>query len=100
MAFEKGKEKTGGRKAGVSNKATQEAREAIALFVNGNVNRLQNWLDRIADDRELKDGTTIAGKPEKAFELFNSVLEYHIPKLARTENKTDFDGKMTISWED
>lgn len=69
-----------GRKAGVPNKATQEAREAIGRFVDNNAHRLQKWLDDIAADN-----------PEKAFNLFQSVIEYHVPKLARTEN-TGKDG--------
>lgn len=67
--------KTGGRVKGVPNKATAEAREAIASFVDGNAHRLQQWLDRVAET-----------DPEKAFVLFQSVIEYHVPKLARTEN--------------
>jgi len=70
-----------GRPKGVVNKATQEAREAIGRFVDGNAHRLQEWLDRVAD----KD-------PEKAFNLFHSVIEYHVPKLNRTE-QTGKDGK-------
>lgn len=66
--------KTGGRQPGSPNKATAEAREAIAMFVNDNAHRLQDWLDRVAVD-----------DPEKAFSLFQSVIEYHVPKLARQE---------------
>lgn len=63
-----------GRPKGSTNKATQQAREAIAKFVDGNAHRLQKWLDDIAADN-----------PEKAFNLFQSVIEYHVPKLARSE---------------
>lgn len=79
-----------GRTKGIPNKATQEAREAIGRFVDGNAHRLQEWLDQIAigiaknkDGQEvfLKDGPN----PEKAFNLFQSVIEYHVPKLARSE---------------
>lgn len=63
-----------GRPAGKPNKATQAAREAIALFVDNNTHRLQGWLDAIAQEN-----------PEKAFNLFQSVIEYHVPKLARQE---------------
>lgn len=70
-----------GRKKGVPNKATADARSAIASFVDGNAHRLQDWLDRIAID-----------DPEKAFSLFQSVIEYHVPKLARTEH-TGKDGE-------
>lgn len=59
-----------------------EAREAIASFVDGNAHRLEGWLDQIANgDPENK----VAPNPGKAFELFQSVVEYHVPKLARTE---------------
>lgn len=70
-----------GRKKGVPNKATADARSAIASFVDGNAHRLQDWLDRIAEN-----------DPEKAFSLFQSVIEYHVPKLARTEH-TGKDGE-------
>lgn len=63
-----------GRPKGVPNKATMKAREAIADFVEGNVDRLNGWLDQIAE----KD-------PQKAFDSLMSVVEYHIPKLARTD---------------
>lgn len=72
--------KTGGRASGTPNKATKDAREAIAAFVDGNAHRLAEWLDRVSDEN-----------PAKAFELFQSVVEYHIPKLARTEH-TGKDG--------
>ncbi len=74
MAFEKGHQKVGGRKEGSQNKATTEAREAIARFVDGNASKLQGWLDTIAKE-----------SPEKAFTLFQSIIEYHVPKLARSE---------------
>jgi len=67
-------EHRGGRGKGTPNKATLAAREAIAKFVNDNAHRLQEWLDKIAAD-----------DPERAFTLFQSVIEYHVPKLARSE---------------
>jgi len=63
-----------GRPKGVPNKATQAAREAIALFVEGNVDKLNGWLDEIAK----RD-------PKQAFDCFMSVVEYHIPKLGRQD---------------
>jgi len=67
--------KTGGRKVGTPNKATAQAREAIAEFLDGNVNKLDGWLDQI----EKEDG------PKVAFQCFTALLEYHIPKIQRTE---------------
>lgn len=76
-----------GRPKGVPNKATMKAREAIADFVEGNVDRLNGWLDQIAE----KD-------PQKAFDCFMGVVEYHIPKLARQEVQSlDKDGKPADS---
>lgn len=73
-------EKTGGRKKGTPNKSTSLAREAIADFVEGNVDRLNGWLDEIAAD-----------SPKQAFDCFMAVVEYNIPKLARTEHAGDKD---------
>lgn len=81
----KGQPKTGGRQPGVTNKTTSQAREAIAMFVDNNAHRLEGWLDRVAEEN-----------PAEAFKLFQSVVEYHIPKLQRTENTT----KMSVSIED
>jgi hypothetical protein len=85
----KGK-KTGGRQAGTPNRATAAAREAIARFVDGNADRLQGWLDEIHRDRGA----------EAAFGCFTSLLEYHVPKLQRSE-VTGKDGeaqRMVITW--
>lgn len=72
-----------GRPKGSQNKATNEAREAIAAFVDGNAHRLSGWLEKVSETN-----------PAKAFELFQSVVEYHIPKLARTEMQAlDENGK-------
>ena len=73
-----------GRPPGLPNKSTARAREAIAKFVDDNADRLVGWLDRIAEDN-----------PKAAFEAYMSVVEYHIPKLARSE----IENKMSISFE-
>jgi uncharacterized protein YbjT (DUF2867 family) len=73
-----------GRPPGTPNKATATVREAIALFAEQNVGKLQGWLDRVA----TRD-------PAKAADLFARVLEYHIPKLARTE--TTVEGELTVA---
>lgn len=98
--------KTGGRQAGTPNKATREAREAMALFVEGNAHRLTEWLDRVSDGVkvETQDAETglvsveyiVPPNPAKAFEMFQSVVEYHIPKLARTEHVGNDDKPLVI----
>ena len=87
--------KTGGRQAGTPNKATNEARQAIASFVDGNAHRLTEWLDQVANGVKVLEMTeegeplekyVVPPNPAKAFDMFQSVVEYHIPKLARMEH--------------
>ena len=66
------------RPKGSPNKATKSAREAIAMLVDGNTHRLEGWLDEIA-----------AKDPAAAWRCMMDVIEYHIPKLARTEVSGD-----------
>ena len=87
------RKKAGGRAAGVPNKTTQQAREAIALFVDGNAHRLAEWLDEVAKGVPEHD---IKPNPAKAFELFRSVVEYHVPKLASTEITGKDDGPIQM----
>ena len=65
---------SGGSRKGIPNKVTADARAAIARFVDANADRMQTWLDQVA-----------AESPEKAFNMLKDVIEYHVPKLARTE---------------
>ena len=83
-----------GRPAGTPNKATQDARQAIALFVDGNAHRLTGWLDEVANGDVTHDTKP---NPAKAFELFQSVVEYHIPKLARTEVTGKDGGPVVVA---
>lgn len=89
-------------------KATTAAREAIGKFVDGNAHRLQAWLDRIAEgvppklDARKKPipGTGIPPDPVKASQLFIQVIEYHVPKLARTEHAGDKENPVHIVMSD
>lgn len=65
-----------GRKPGVPNKATANARAAIGAFVDKNTGRLQKLLDKI----ERVDG------PLAAWKCIVDMIEYHVPKLSRTEH--------------
>ena len=84
-AFKKGQKGGPGRPKGLPNKSTQAAREAIARFVDGNADRLQGWLEEIAQEKGA----------EAAFRCFTDLVEYHVPKLARTE-LTGQDGQPLV----
>ena len=77
-----------GRMKGVPNKATARAREAFAMFVENNVDKMQGWLEDIANDP--KHGAKVA------METLLAVSEYHIPKLARTEHVGDGGGPVEL----
>ena len=87
-----------GRTPGVPNKATRDARLAIAAFVDNNADRMQEWLDKVAsgvprvdaegNQRYDDDGEPlwlVPPNPERAFAMLRDVVEYHVPKLARSE---------------
>lgn len=78
--------KYGGRKKGVPNKATQNAREAIGRFVDGNAHRVQEWLDKI----EKEDG------PKAAFDCYLKLIEFHVPRLSRAEITGENGGPVQV----
>ena len=78
-----------GRPKGAPNKSTAAVREAIAKMAELNAPRFSNWLDQVA-----------AKSPEKACDIYLRAIEYHIPKLARTE-VTGQDGQpvaLQVTW--
>lgn len=94
--------KYGGRTKGTPNKATMAAREAIADFVDGNAHRLTGWLDAVANGVKRTDPETgeeeylVQPNPAKAFDLFQSVVEYHVPKLGRMVVEGDKDNPVQV----
>jgi hypothetical protein len=74
-----------GRPAGSVNRTSKDAKAAIARFVDGNSDRLQGWLDRIAKKN-----------PQAAFGCVIALLEYHLPKLGRVEHTGDGGGPVII----
>ena len=78
-----------GRPKGAPNKSTAAVREAIAKMAELNAPRFSNWLDQVA-----------AKSPEKACDIYLRAIEYHLPKLARTE-VTGTDGQpvaLQVTW--
>lgn len=83
--------KTGGRQLGTPNKATTDARRVVSEIVAANSNKLTEWLHTVAEGIRKTDSTTgqptseylIRPNPAKAFDMYHSLLEFHVPKLAR-----------------
>ena len=71
-----GARKGAGRKPGATSKEIKLAREAIAKFCDINAPKIQTWFDDVAKDN-----------PERALEILYKYLEFHVPKLSRTEQQ-------------
>lgn len=63
-----------GRKAGTPNKVNSDVKEAMTDLISLNVSKLQNWLDKVAED-----------SPAKAFDLLIKMMEFVLPKQSRVE---------------
>lgn len=87
----KGRKTGGGTRRGVPNKATTTAREAIARVADGSAYDFMQWLQQTAEgiqgeeDDEGNPRWIVRPNPEGAANLYLKAIEYHIPKLARTE---------------
>lgn len=84
----RGRKTGGGSRKGSPNKSSVAAREALAQFVDGNAPRLQKWLDEVASgvrDPANRKKFIVRPDPRKAFEMVTALVEYHVPKLNRTE---------------
>ena len=96
------RKKKGGRNPGVPNKATQEAREAVKAILDSNLPFIQSWIQQTADG--IMDDQTgkyiVQPNPAKACEIVQNLVEYSVPKLARTEVVGDEKApqRMVVSW--
>lgn len=63
-----------GRPKGSPNKLTRDVREMLAAFAERKANDFEKWIER-----------TAVTDPAKAATLYLAAIEYHIPRLQRTE---------------
>jgi hypothetical protein len=75
--------KTGGRQKGTPNKVTRDIRGALRHLAEGNADRVQEWLDRVADD-----------DPAEAVRLWLALLRFVTPTL-QAAAITDITPKRT-----
>lgn len=73
--FEKGRAKSGGRKAGTPNRTTEQIRELIQTFIEANLPRLQ------ADFDEMK--------PAERLNFINSLLRHVLPEPVSFEKLSE-----------
>jgi hypothetical protein len=86
MPFKKGHEKIGGKSKGTQNKVTQDLKITIKNFVENNFEDVQKLYDDIKKD-----------DPAKAIYFLKELVEFVVPKLARTQ--TDISGGVNlVTW--
>lgn len=90
------KPKTGGRKRGTPNKATATAREAIAMVADGKAHDFMRWLEKTAKGTKTGKKWLVRPNPGGAAKLYLDAIEYHIPKLARTEHTGKDGGPVVV----
>ena len=87
-----------GRPKGVPNKATTEAREAVKAILDSNLPFIESWIqataDGIFDDQAGK--WIVPPNPAKACDIVQNMVEYAVPKLARTEVVGDEKAPMRV----
>jgi len=83
MPFEKGKEKTGGRKQGSINKKTIEWEQLGEAIQNEHTERFNKILNNLPDD--------------KFSDKYLQILEYFKPKQQRTEIKGELDSTIHVT---
>ena len=80
------------RARGIPNRATADVRAAIAAFAEGSAPQLAKWITSVAEG--FGD---VKPDPGKAADLYLKAIEYHIPKLARVEQRgPNEDGSHTF----
>jgi len=82
MPFEKGRNKTGGRKKGVENKDKKQIREFISMYLNEHTERLEQELNKLSGKDYIN--------------AITGLLEYSIPKLNRTEIKDESTKEIIV----
>jgi len=91
----KGAKTGGGSRKGVPNKSTAKCREVIGLIAEDMAADFKKWLFLTASGDEERG---IKPDPKGAADLYLKAIEYHVPKLARTESHVSVDGKSHEEW--
>lgn len=98
-----GKRVGAGRKKGIPNKLTQDAREAFRMVYEGRLADLDRWIRETGDGFEaihfLSDGTKIPyleKNPGKAADLLCRMAEHFVPKLAHTQLTGEGGGPLEM----
>ena len=80
-----GERRGGGSRKGKPNKATAKAREIISEVIDGTAAKVQGWIDAVAET-----------DPKGALQAYIALLEFGVPKLARTEITGKDGGPVVI----
>ena len=82
MAFKKGHSKVGGKKKGTQNVVTKDIKQAFQKLVEGNLDNMSKWLDRIAKKN-----------PTQAMFIMMEMSKRFVPTLANSNVDITTNGK-------
>jgi hypothetical protein len=82
-----------GRPKGSVNRATSDVRAMVAAFASNKAAEFERWIELTADGDPERG---IKPQPDRAATLYLQAIEYHIPKLARTEVTGPNGGALQI----
>lgn len=87
-----------GRKPGVPNRTTRQSRQAIAMFIEQNIPRLDGWLQQVAEgipkldmngeplrDQQGSIVFVVRPAPIAAIKAISDIADFHLPRLVRSD---------------
>lgn len=81
--FKKGQSgNLGGRPKGIGNKSTEKVKKAFTALVEDNLDQLRDDINEM--------------EPKDRAYFLKELAEYVLPKLARSENKNENTGEITV----
>jgi len=83
MPFEQGHEHATGRPKNAPNKKIEAIRTAFADLVVGNLDNMQDWLNRAAETQ-----------PVKALQIMSDLAQYSLPKLKQVDSKLEMGDSL------
>lgn len=90
-------ERRGGRRKGAPNKVTADVRVAVGAFAQGQSAEFERWVTQTAKGMRQGKKWVIKPDPGRAADIYLRAIEYHIPKLSRTELAGDAGKPIVVN---
>ena len=89
----------GGRRKGIPNKVTGDARQFLAAMIGRQLPHVEKWIRQASEGIKNEDGSwLVRPDPKGATQLIAQVADFTIPRLARTEVVGDSKQPLSIEF--